>query len=88
MDKTLIEVFVEEHCPACREVLSKLCGLASDGLFTLVIFNRSTHAALFEERNVNICPATFVNRRPAFYGEFTLGDLRQYVFRHQQITDD
>jgi hypothetical protein len=88
MDKPLIEVFVEEFCPACKEVLHNLQSLASSGLIAMEIFCQGRDNAVFEERNVSICPATFVNRRLAFYGEFALVDLRHCLFRHQEITDD
>lgn len=88
MEKTLIEVFIEDDCPTCREVVDKLRRLASGGMFVLEVFRKDDGGAFDGDRHVATCPATFVNRQPAFYGDFTLGELRNFVFRHQRITED
>ena len=67
MTTTRIEVFIERNCKSCYRVISLLKRLRAD----LTIFERERDKRLFSERNVLIVPATFIDGRLAFYGEFT-----------------
>jgi len=58
MDKPLIEVYVEKFYPSCKEVLHNLQSLASSDLIDMEIFRKEKDNAVFEGRNVSICPAT------------------------------
>ncbi len=79
MIKHLVEIFVEQHCPPCEEVLSAVEGFSNDTTLEVRVYEREKDFSIFQEREILICPATFVNRRLIFYGAFTSKQLEQYV---------
>jgi hypothetical protein len=79
MKKDLIEIFVEKNCRACDEVLAAAARFFSHPDVDMRIFNRETDLSVFRERNIVICPATFVNRRLIFYGGFQADSLQKYL---------
>lgn len=79
MNGNLIEVFIEKNCDACMEVLEVVTSFMNHQNITLQVFDREEHQRAFRERSVFVCPATFVNRRLAFYGAFSSDDLLRYL---------
>ena len=75
----LIEVFVEKNCRTCDEVLAVIAAFAAQVSVAVSVFDRECDPTVFRERRVLISPATFVNGRLAFYGNFSLGALRHHV---------
>lgn len=79
MDGNLIEVFVENNCSACKEVLDMIHSFADQYCIRLRVYDRKEHQDVFQERTVVVCPATFVNKRLAFYGAFSSEELSRYL---------
>lgn len=79
MSKRLIEVFVENDCRSCNEVISVLGKFSGNPSVELRVYDRTKDAAAFQERNILVCPATFVNQRLVFYGAFTLSEIVRYL---------
>ena len=77
--KKLLEVFVEQDCPSCEEVVSLVNEYRNDPSIELQIYEREKNASLFRERRVLICPAIFVDHRLVFYGAFTMNELARYL---------
>ncbi len=77
----LVEVFVEENCAACEEVVDILENLSADLPLVKKIFHRGKDQEEFRSRGVTILPATFINRRLAFYGEFSTRDFHRQLLR-------
>ena len=71
MTQAVVEVFVEQGCSSCARVTSLVEDVIRDTGASIRTILRETHPAEFSERNVVICPATFVNGKLAFYGEFS-----------------
>ena len=78
----LVEVFVEENCGACEAVLKILEGISVELSFTKKIFRRENDGEEFHSRGVVIVPATFINRKLAFYGEFSRRDFGYHFERY------
>jgi predicted thioredoxin/glutaredoxin len=74
-----IDVFVESYCSACVSVVRMLRKLAANSALELRIYHRSSDASEFVARRVFITPATFIDSRLAFYGEFSEGDLKRTI---------
>ncbi len=72
--RNVVDVFVEKDCRACGKVLTLLQS-SFKGKVEVNVFERHLHPELFRRHRVSICPATFVNRRLVFYGEFSERDL-------------
>jgi hypothetical protein len=83
MKTNFIEVFVEENCPACNSMLSLAQRFVNDVSVELRVFNRQRDPEMFRRRHVVICPATFVNNKLVFYGEFTADALEKHL--HQAV---
>ncbi|OGU74700.1 MAG: hypothetical protein A3H45_13340 [Ignavibacteria bacterium RIFCSPLOWO2_02_FULL_55_14] len=77
----LVEVFVEENCTACLAVLSILEHSSAELLLTKKIFHRDKDWEEFQSRGITILPATFINRKLAFYGEFSQSDFHRQLGR-------
>lgn len=87
-ERPFIEVFVDDHCSSCEAVVRSLKPFAENGLIVLRIYQKGRDDSLFATRNVTCTPATYVNRRAAFHGEFTPAEFRYYLFRHQAVVED
>ena len=81
MKTNLIEVFVEENCKACDDVLSLVRSFAQKPDVELKVFDRERDFLLVQERQVVIFPATFMNKRLLFYGEIAANALRKRLHR-------
>ncbi|MDE3056725.1 MAG: thioredoxin family protein [Bacteroidota bacterium] len=79
MKKHLVEIFVEKNCRACEEVVTTIARFISYPDIDVRVFNRETDSSVFRERNVVVCPATFVNHRLVFYGGFQTQALEKYL---------
>ena len=79
--KNFIEVFMEKNCRACEEVLAVIASFRFNTAVDVSIFDRERDARVFQERNVLICPATFVNHKLVFYGNFSLSELNDRLRR-------
>lgn len=79
MNSHTIEVFVEAGCKACCGVISIVTSYAQKHRLDLKIFDRERDARAFRDRNVVICPATYVNNQLVFYGEFTEEALARHI---------
>ncbi len=75
--KRQIEIFVERNCPACKKVLDVVNFFRTHQNIAITIFEWEKNSEAFHERKVIICPATFINSKLAFYGEFTANLLYQ-----------
>jgi hypothetical protein len=65
-------VFVENRCDVCKRVLVTAKLLHEQHLIAdLVTINNDTDPIKCREYGVVIYPAVFINRRLAFYGEFS-----------------
>jgi predicted thioredoxin/glutaredoxin len=74
-----IEVFVEKNCKACEEVVAILQESVHNNSVDVKVFEREHHQELFHRRRVVICPATFFNKKLAFYGTFTQSALNEIL---------
>lgn len=73
----IIEVFVESSCAACVSVVRMLRKFVTGSALELKIYHRSSDTPEFAARRVLIAPATFIDNKLAFYGEFSEGDLKR-----------
>jgi len=76
MTNAVIEVFIEQGCSSCARVTSLVEDVIRDTGASIRTILRETNPQEFGVRNVVICPATFVNGKLAFYGEFSAELLR------------
>lgn len=72
--RNVVDVFVEKDCRTCDNVL-RLLRSSFKSKVEVNVFERHRHLELFRKHRVSICPATFLNRRLMFYGEFSEKDL-------------
>ncbi|MBI4418182.1 MAG: thioredoxin family protein [Ignavibacteriales bacterium] len=79
MNAHIIEVFIEKNCKACSEVLEVIESFVRQYRVSLQVYDRKEHAKVFRERSVVVCPATFVDKRLAFYGAFSSAELSSYL---------
>jgi hypothetical protein len=79
MNPSVIKVFVEPGCKSCCRVISLVTSYAQKRRLDLRIFDRERDAQVFRDRNVVVCPATYVNDRLVFYGEFTEEALSKHI---------
>lgn len=71
MNPQIIEVFVEPGCKTCNKVVSLVHSFAQKRRLEMRVFDRERDSQVFLERNVVVCPATYIDSQLAFYGEFT-----------------
>jgi hypothetical protein len=95
MNSDVIEIFVERGCSSCARVKSLVEEVVRDTGASLRTILREASPQEFSERNVMICPATFVNGELAFYGEFSAESLKRRLqmpnivnFQHQPISHE
>ena len=75
-----IMVFIEPNCLACENVLQTIRALQENALVEcLAIIDRCKDPALCVRFGIVIFPATFINGKLVFYGEFSLGDVEEYL---------
>lgn len=74
-----IEVFVEPGCTSCNRVIALVTSFARKRRLDLRIFDRERDTEVFLKRKVVVCPATYVNNRLVFYGEFTEEALSKHI---------
>jgi thiol-disulfide isomerase/thioredoxin len=79
MNPVSVEVFVEDTCKACDEVLEVIESLSTEYRFNLNVYDRHRHQSAFRYHSVVICPATFVSNKLAFYGSFSKEDISLYL---------
>ncbi len=79
----LIEVFIEDGCESCERVTDMVTRFASDGDIMVRVYERRKDIEMFYERGVVICPATCINGKLAFYGEFSVNELQEYVSKKE-----
>lgn len=79
MGAPLIEVFVEQTCQACRTVLALIDATSRRLGCRPTVYTREQDNEVFRERRVVITPATFINGRLVFYGEFSPGALERQL---------
>jgi hypothetical protein len=73
-------VLVEPDCIACVRALRIANTLREKGIVTnLVIINRIDDPDKCRQYGVVIFPATFIDRRLAFYGEFSVEDATHFL---------
>jgi len=85
MNSSSVEIFIEEKCTACDEVLDVVGSLSTQHRFNLHVYDRRRHKSAFDDRSVFICPATFVNNRLAFYGSFSAEEFSRYLHLNESI---
>ena len=75
-----IMVFVEPNCLACERVLQTIRTLQKNALVErLEIINRYEDPAMCERFGIVIYPATFIYGKLAYYGEFSVDDVKEYL---------
>jgi len=79
MNANFVEVFIETNCNACAQVLNVINSFVDQYRISLRVYDRKEHQSVFRDRSVMVCPATFVNNRLAFYGEFSSEELSRYL---------
>ncbi len=79
MNASVLEIFVERGCASCCRVLALVTSYAEKRKAHLQIFERERDAQVFVRRNVLVCPATYLNGRLLFYGEFTEDALSKHM---------
>jgi len=80
MTGNIIEIFVEDTCSTCSRVIEDVSTFVRGTDIAVRIFRREADAEKFRERNVAICPATFVNGRLSFYGDVSPEALRKHIY--------
>lgn len=75
--KRQIEIFIEKGCTACEAVLAVVFDAMKNSDAVVLVFEREKHSEEFVERHVVICPATFIDSKLAFYGEFSNKDFNE-----------
>lgn len=76
-----IEVFVENNCPACDVALASAISAAKECSTNLRVFQREIDRDIFRQRGIAVCPATFVDGKLSFYGEFSFAEIRDRLHR-------
>ncbi len=75
-----VVVLVEPDCVACVRVLCTARILLDKGIIAnLVVSNRINDPDKCREFGVVIFPATFIDGRLAFYGEFSYEDVNSFL---------
>ncbi len=75
----LIEVFSEGGCESCERVIDLVTRFVDGQDIVLRVYERSADIDMFHARGVIICPATCINGKLAFYGEFATEELQQFL---------
>jgi hypothetical protein len=83
MSDNVIEIFVEDTCATCARVVNDVSTFVRGSDVTVRIVRREGDPELFRERNVVICPATYVNGRLVFYGDVSPEALAQHIYGTQ-----
>jgi uncharacterized membrane protein YagU involved in acid resistance len=83
MTGNIIEIFVEDTCSTCSRVIEDVSIFVRGTDTAVRIFRREGDSEKFRERNVVICPATFVNGRLSFYGEVSPEALKKQLYGTQ-----
>jgi len=81
----IIEVFIEDGCESCERVVALVTRFASEGDTMVRVYERTNDMEMFYARSVVICPATVVNGTLAFYGEFSMKELQEYVSKKETV---
>lgn len=81
-----IEVFVESGCASCSKVITVVTSFARKHKLQLSVFDRDQDTDVFLNRKVVVCPATYVNNRLVFYGEFTEESLSKHFLPQEDHT--
>jgi len=75
-----IMIFIEPNCIACEQVLRTIRAFQKEALVErLVVIDRSEDPATCRHFGIVVFPATLLNGRLAFYGEFSLENLKEYL---------
>jgi predicted thioredoxin/glutaredoxin len=75
-------IFVEPDCKSCERVLETAKLLQDQNFIVdLLIINRADEPDSCRKFSVMIFPAVFINGRLAFYGEFSVDDVKQFVYQ-------
>ena len=81
----LIEVFTEDGCESCERVIELVQTLTGVPDLIVRVYERVADKEMFNARGVVICPATCIDGKLAFYGEFTTDQLRGYFSDKEQL---
>jgi hypothetical protein len=79
----IIEIFIERGCSACQNVIDMVGSITKQYNIPYIVFERENNSSVFHDRNVIICPATFIDQKLEFYGEFQSEDLRRKLCRQK-----
>lgn len=74
-----VDLFIQHNCPACEHVRAILESFSAAGMLQLQVYSRGTHRTAFSHRKISIVPATFIENRLTFYGEFTAAKLQKHL---------
>lgn len=73
-------VFIEPECIACEQVLETVGLLQKSSLVErLVVIDRTEDPESCQLYGVVIFPATFINGKLVFYGEFSVEDAKNFM---------
>lgn len=75
----LVDVYVTPECPSCARVIALLQSARGLLGYELRVITLTRNADTQIRPVVNIYPATFINGKLAFYGDFELDDLRSHL---------
>jgi hypothetical protein len=79
----IIEIFIEHGCSACQKVIDIVESITTLYNLQFAVFERESDSSIFRDRNVIICPATFIDQKLEFYGEFQEEEFRQKILRER-----
>ena len=75
-----IRVFVEPKCVSCERVLNTVKVIKLNfKVEQLVVINRAADPEYCRKFGILIFPATFINGRLAFYGEFSVEEAQRFA---------
>lgn len=74
-----VDVYVTPECPSCARVIALLQSARGLLGYELRVITLTRNADTQIQPVVNIYPATYINGRLAFYGDFDIEDLRSHL---------
>ena len=83
----VIEVFIEHGCKSCERALETVRRFEGVPDLMVRVYERTADMDMFYARGVIICPATCIDGKLVFYGEFTMEQLREYVHSKEQLPE-
>ena len=80
----LIEVFTEDGCESCERVIELVRSFTGVPDLMVRVYERAADMDMFNARSVVICPATCIDGKLAFYGEYSADELQEYFLKEEE----